>query len=367
MSRKLTELRNDLTTLVIGTDGSRKVIDQQAQEPQRPRPRDALFGLGRRARGPKKTGAGIHAKHGNETAFELKYGLGHRTNVYDGESLALAAGMARANLFSNDHQEIKQIIFFTDSTSALTNITNDRAHHTQTISKLFQKHALKFLEKDPNHRIQLQWIQGHKGHEINERADKLARSGRKLPQEIIPESLSFHAEKKTKTVLKEWRKEWYKMERTSLFRKNTFLEPTIKPNKVFQQLRNQPELFGRLTQTRTMHGYNVPYFDRLNIPYHPDCECGDQYSLDPQQVQDHVFRTCYTLRHHQKILSAVHRDRSPGILLGSIKGLLATANFLKMSNAFTHPDRAPGREKTPEMPGLDLADLSQNPYNYEPP
>jgi ribonuclease HI len=379
MRKRLSRLLEDPTTLVVGTDGSRKVVDPRVQErqtaplrqpvpPGSPRIRDALFGLDRpRIKGPKKTGAGVHAKHGNEIAFELKYGLGHKTNVYDGESLALAIGMARANLYANEHEEIKQIIFLSDSVSALTNITNDRAHPSQTISKMFQKHAETFLEKNPDHRITLQWIQGHKGHEINERADRLARSGRKLPQEIIPESLSYHAEKKTKTVLKEWRKEWYKMDRTSTFRKNTFLEPTIKPNKVFVQLRNQPELFGRLTQTRTMHGYNAPYFERLNIPYNPDCECGERLPLDPSRMQEHVLHSCYTHREHRHILSAAHRDHSPAILLGSIKGLLATAKYLKMTGAFSHPDRPSGREKTPDLPGLDLSDLSQNPYNYEPP
>jgi hypothetical protein len=116
-----------------------------------------------------------------------------------------------------------------------------------------------------------------------------------------------------------------------------------------------------------MHGYNAAYFAKRNIPYETICDCDEILPTEPDRMQEHVLRNCYTLQRHRHILSTAHRDHSPAIILGSIKGLLATAKFLKITGALSRTGRPTERGKTPELPGLDLSDLSQNPYNYEPP
>jgi len=81
-----------------------------------------------------------------------------------------------------------------DSTSAITNITQTHTHSTQTISIAFSKLAECFLFI-PDNKITIQWIPGHKGHAINEKADKYARRGCHSDINILDSSLSYHAEK----------------------------------------------------------------------------------------------------------------------------------------------------------------------------
>jgi hypothetical protein len=59
-------------TIIISTDGSR-----------------------RKYKGKKQTGAGVLIKLGNRTLYKKSLGVGRKTNVYDGESVALLAGMCR--------------------------------------------------------------------------------------------------------------------------------------------------------------------------------------------------------------------------------------------------------------------------------
>src|SRR5436190_2415806 len=95
------------------------------------------------------------------------------------------------------------------------------------------------------------------GIHLNEDADLLAREGCRDNREALPTTLSYAAEKCSKRVLRKWRREFHKQNHASAFYKVTqSLPATIKPNRVFTQLHNKPELFGRLTQVRTMHGYN---------------------------------------------------------------------------------------------------------------
>jgi hypothetical protein len=68
------------------------------------------------------------------------------------------------------------------------------------------------------------------------------------------------------------------------------------------------------------------------------------------------------LRGLRHLPTAVHRDHSPAILLGTTKGLLATAKFLRESGAFTATGRPYQPPQTPALPALDL---SQNKI-YDP-
>jgi ribonuclease HI len=359
ITQLLTSLPHSPDTLVIGTDGSRRRVNtNQPNNPNtlpRPRNRHALLSR-RRIHGRKRTGAGIHARLGHDTIFERSYGIGTRTNVYDGESFGLAAGMRLALQYCKENRNVTKILFLSDSSSALSNITNSNAHPSQSLSLLFIKYAREFLIND-THQITLQWIPGHQGHEINERADRLARRGCQLPQELAPETLSYHAEKRSKLILRRWRHQTKEKPFSGPFGEITSYPPTTKPNQVFTQLRDNPEVFGRLTQIRTMHGYNPSYFARFNIPHEPECICGDRIPTIPiSHYRDHVLHNCESYDNHRHILTAVHRDHSPAILLGGPKGQLAVAKFLALSGAFTASGRPYEPPKPPDLPGLDLSD-----------
>jgi ribonuclease HI len=333
ISNTINSLLTKHNTLVISTDGSR-----------------------RRIRGTKKTGAGVVIKHGNNIVSKHSYGVGRKTNAYDGESIALLAGMRLATQYCKDNPHISTIHFFSDSSSAITNILNTKAHPTQTVSCAFSNCAEDFL-KNEHHQIVLQWIPGHAGLDINEQADRLARRGCKRDQEIIPTSLSYHAERRSTLSQKLWRRDLLTKPLTGAFGDVTLEPPTTKPSKVFLQLKDDPEVFGRLTQLRTMHGYNPHYYARFNIPHDPDCICGNRLRPFPaSRYRDHILHNCYEYDDHRHLLSAASRDHHDWILLGRTKGLLATAKFLKASGAMTATGKPYERPATPPMPELHLLD-----------
>ena len=137
----------------------------------------ATDGLCRKVKGKKRTGAGVVIKKGTNVVWCGAWGLRRRSNTYDSESFALAAGMAVAKRFANNDPQIKSIAFFSDSSSAISNISLTHTYPSQQLSILFSKHALKFLEGNNNSHIHITWVPGHKGIEINELADREAKQG----------------------------------------------------------------------------------------------------------------------------------------------------------------------------------------------
>jgi hypothetical protein len=262
--------------------------------------------------------------------------------------------MKLAHDYCHTHPEISHIIFVSDSSTTITNITRTHAHLTQSLSRIFTKHAKAFLDNDTHH-ISLLWTKSHRGTRINEEADRLAKEGRNADQNTQPPSLSFYAEKRSSHTLKQWRKDFAANRPTGAFGEATFHPPTIKPGKVFTQLANDPEVFGRLTQVRTMHGYNPPYYYRFRIDRDLDCTCGIQF--DPSDAsfhRRHVLNSCDEYISHHHILADGSRTRDPTILLGSTKGLLAVAKFLKTSGAFTRDGQPYNPPRPPDLPEMEL-------------
>ena len=331
ITTKLEGHKDQEEVLVVATDGSR-----------------------RKTHGSKRTGAGIFISYQGEKLASVSIGLGRRTNSYDGESLALTAGMRLALRLCKERPNITTIQFYSDSSSALTNILETTAHPTQILSLAFIKNAKEFLQSN-NHQIVLQWIPGHFGHTINEHADRLTKRGCRKEHELLDNTLSYHAERRSRLVSKHWRKEFRQNPPSGAFGEVTYYPPTTKPNKVFLQLETQPEVFGRLTQVKTMHGYNPHFYARFNIEHNPDCICGHRLPPFPaRNFRDHILHNCEEYNDQRHILTSVSRDHQAPILLGSIKGLLATAKFLKESGAFTLNGRPYEPPPPHEIPGLQL-------------
>jgi len=367
------EKRSD--TLVIATDGSRRQVsndlNNRTNPPNRhddnhpllPPTRRHNYTRYRRPNDAKlRTGAGLIIKCNQTTIFERRYGVGKRSNVYDTESLALMASMKLAQRYCSEHPDIKTIYIFADSVAAINNITHTNPHPTQTLSIVFNNYAQDFLDANQENKIILKWIPGHQGHSINERADHLARKGCKRDDDILGETLSYHAEKRTELVNKEWNRMLREERLTGAFGEVTWIPASTKPNAVFLQLSNKPEIFGRLTQARTMHGYNTYYYNRFNLDRDPHCPCGHLVSPDvPERIRDHILHSCEAFNEYRHILTQTSRDHNPAILMGSIKGLLATAKFLEASGAFTAEGKPYFPPQPPEYPELllniDTSDL----------
>jgi len=160
------------------------------------------------------------------------------------------------------------------SSSAIQNICRTHAAHpSQLLSLAFTLNAKSFLENETHH-IAVKWIAGHNGHEINEEADILAKKGCRSEEEVLPPTLSFHAENFSKNALKKWREDFSKNRSGGAFGEVTTCPPTRKPDKVFFELADQPEFFGRLTQVRTMHGYNQAYYHKIHLDKDLTCVRG---------------------------------------------------------------------------------------------
>lgn len=327
VTREIKEAEGREDVLVVATDGSR-----------------------RRTRGAKRTGAGVVVKRGKVVIWKGAWGLGRRSNTYDGESFALAAGMAIAKQIADNDNAISGITIVSDSAAAISNITRTHTHPSQQLSILFATRAREFLEKGPDFRIRIRWVPGHKGIELNELADKEARRGCRR-EDSIQASLSYYREKATELVLRGWRKEFETNSKYSTFWESTNRPPTVKPSKTFRQLKDRPEVFGRLTQLRTMHGYNTYYYQRFNFTDRDwDCECGDATPPNPAAVREHIFHLCPLYAEERRnFLTPISRLHETMGLLGSDKGLLATAKFLELTGALTRD----GRPYTvPEMPTI---------------
>ena len=110
-----------------------------------------------------------------------------------------------------------------------------------------------------------------------------------------------------------------------------------------------------------MHGYNTYYYSRFNITNRDwDCKCGDATPPNPTTVREHILHLCPLLAdEHREFLTPVSSLHETLTLLGSDKGLLATAKFLKESGALTSNCRP---YRPPNMPSLptevDIADIT---------
>ena len=67
-------------------------------------------------------------------------------------------------------------------------------------------------------------------------------------------------------------------------------------------------------------------------------------------------------------MTTVHRDHSPDIILGRTKGRLAMARFLLLTGAFTATGKPYQRPTTPELPELELREITPEPdKSHDPP
>jgi hypothetical protein len=72
---------------------------------------------------------------------------------------------------------------------------------------------------------------------------------------VSPEK--YHAEKRTKLILRKWRKDFYKSREhfSNAFDETLTHPPSTKPSPIFKHLNKEPEVYGRLTQIRTMRPF----------------------------------------------------------------------------------------------------------------
>ncbi|CAK5283362.1 unnamed protein product [Mycena citricolor] len=288
----------------------------------------------RKLHGMRRVGTGVVVYQENTEIFAESQGLGGRAEVYDGEmaGLWLAAGITTA--MATTHTNIKHLHFYANNTSALATIFDPKPQARQLYAHQFHKAICGFLKGDPQRTVEIAWSPGHCNIEGNERADKLAKSGTKLAAPTLT-TRAFTLRQSKERIQHAWRWEWKRKLKSGHYAKANRIPPSLKPTQHFTELSRQWELFGRVIQCRTGHGYLGKFYQRFNIPEDVDCPCGE-----PIQTQDHVLRWCPLYNKHRPIIRATSANFYEEIILGMKEGIVALAQFLKDSGAFTrsgHP------------------------------
>jgi hypothetical protein len=101
------------------------------------------------------------------------------------------------------------------------------------------------------------------------------------------------------------------------------------PNDVFKTTGR--ELFGRLTQASTGHGYLGEYYQCFVPDETPWCFCTDEVYHPTLQTRKHIIFECDHYAQHRPLI----KNRPLEVLLGTKEGVLDFLTFLRKSGAFT--------------------------------
>lgn len=330
LNRQLLNSRNDPSTLLIYCDGSRmrkKVGDN------------------------KRTGYGIAGYYLGRKVFSISMGLGPRATVYDAELFALAHASSKAAAFVLDKPHIGEVFMFSDSSAALSSAFDPSTHPGQICSLLFRKNTLHMLALHPTLRIWVSWSPGHSGVIGNEPADSLAKTGTTRPS-LTRDSTQSHLKHRARMRAQLlWRRQWKEVAPLpGSFEMADVVPPSIAPNAIF---RSTPrELFGRVAQTVTGHGYTGEYYQRFVPSESPWCPCSDEVTDPILQTRQHIICECPRYEPFRNILRKKHpnlhaKDYSLRPLFDPRNGLPELIRFMHKSGAFTKSG-APRPEPEPD-------------------
>jgi len=139
-----------------------------------------------------------------------------------------------------------------------------------------------------------------------------------------------------------FRKEWENQTKTGHFAISNRLRPSLKPTKRFKDLQEEREVWGRVVQCRTGHAFTGEFRKRFFPNEDVDCPCGEYI-----ETREHILRECPRYEQHRHHLRSVSRDISVPEILGTSEGILALANFIRDSGAFTRTGKI---WRPPEIP-----------------
>ena len=300
-----------------------------------------------------RVGAAAVAFNENHETSKAQLGLGGHAEVYDAEMAALSLGASLAAEFINAHPNTSHIAFFTDNTAATLAISDPKPQAAQLFAAKFHNSITPLLETHPNLSISISWCPSHCGIIGNDRANQLAKEATQLERNT-PYSVSrSNAVRRTKsTTLKLWKQEWEKQPLNGRYAIANRFPPSLRPTPHFQQLKDNRELFGRLTQCRTGHNYSGEFRESF-LPHSQEptsCPCNNV----TRQTREHILRECTRYSQHRHILREASATVSLPTILGSKEGIQALTLFLKKSGAFTQsgnlkqPTQLPKFEDEPE-------------------
>ncbi len=263
--------------IICGTNGQSKdeAAHQHNSDIRRLQTRDHLLvytdGSQRDIRGKRRVGAGIVGFRDGTAAFELNMGLGEKAEVYDGEMAAPAMGATKATNHAKEDGDVKHLHFFADNTSAIEAIFDPTPRTGQTYAIVFHRRIRQFLDSDPSHTVEVAWCPGHKDIQGNERADYLAKRGAERSTDAMGRTrANARREAKAKTAV-EWKKIWEASPKHGRYATANRFPPSLKPTQHFLDLAGKREVYGRVLQCRTGHGYTGEYYAQFVPSENVDC------------------------------------------------------------------------------------------------
>jgi ribonuclease HI len=260
-----------------------------------------------------RAGSGVSAWVHNRKAFEWAVTSRTQATSYNAEIYVLTLGLGAAIKYSKRYN-IHHIVIFSDCLSALQAITDYTSKPVQYLSILFTQKALAFLN-NPTNQISLHWIPSHYSIEGNERVDELAKTATR-PNRLIVfplPTIVFHKVHSKHFIVEEWNKEWkITRDKLHLFHPATTHPPSLRPSLIFWSLSDKKEVFSRMTQLMTGHGYFREYYSCFHIDN--DTQCNTDECL---QTRQHIIGECSKYNQYRQGLKRVSNNLLLQILLGS--------------------------------------------------
>ncbi|KAF5350420.1 hypothetical protein D9758_012444 [Tetrapyrgos nigripes] len=337
---QLSELFLDPSHIILYTDGSKRPVH-----------------------GISRSGAGLVAYNSGVERFTHQIGLGSRAEIYDAEIIALsyAAGLTKA--FTDENPQIQHWHFFTDNSGAVQTIFDTSPKPGQTYCTIFWRRVTDFLDALPNHTVEISWVPSHTGIVGNERADGLAKDTCNLANNEGWIGTRSHAIRRNRERKeRQWKRKWENRPITSQYLPANRIPPSLKPTKLMKETKYglNREVFGRVTQCRTGHGFIGEYYKRFVPDENVDCPCGEAL-----QTREHVLCDCPIYEPHRDILRGASENLEMPELLGTKDGIEALTEFIQKSGAFTKTGKPLHPPQPPNYQPLDETALMLNDEYWE--
>lgn len=271
----------------------------------------------------------------------MTIGGGRKATSFDAEMIALVLASKHIRDMSNHPSPRNEINIFSDSVAALKLITDPSPHPAQAMSLIFIKNIFAALDEHPNLTITMDWCPGHSKVHCNESADHLANDARAQRGLLHHPTITYFKTRSAKRISKRWRTDLdQKYQRSTGSLDFTYTYPLSNtPSDLFKDTTR--ELFGRLTQTLTGHGYTGEFYAKFHIPdASPWCLCSSSIGAPVLHSRRHVLSQCPRHARFRSILKEALRDPDLDMkMLGDPSSLKSLLHFMHVSGAFTKLDR----------------------------
>ncbi|RDB17330.1 hypothetical protein Hypma_001787 [Hypsizygus marmoreus] len=245
-----------------------------------------------------------------------------------------------ATRFALQCPEVKHLHIYADNTAAVTSVFEPKSTPGQYNMRTFNKIITDYLARSVENTVHVEWCPGHTDVAGNERADEEAKEGALLWR---PRFVTItHAKRRSKErILQKWTEQWRRSPPSGGFGIANRFPPAWKPKE--HVISTPREVFGRLTQCRTRHGFIGEYYAKFVSTESIECPCGENF-----QTRHHIITECERYNSHRHLLTKDFPELSLPDILGTKKGLEALVKFLTKSGAFTktgEPRRARTRPR----------------------